>query len=1091
MNLPPAHRRTIAASIDRLRQLSQQDVQPCWRYLSQANMADKSPNQLPPRSHWPKVSINNRGHISWEKGQTTLWLCQQFCWPEQLHQYPLAGLSIKLALRWWADLAEIFVNGSLIQTGDLFDCYTRILLGEALIPDQTVEVILKLVSPGHDDGALVTSRLIFESPQTNLPEPGFIADEMFVLNSYLSQFFPQHLPTLEHALNRLNWECLPDRTLFNQSLIHLRTDLAFLSPWIKERTIHCLGHAHLDLAWLWPISNTWEAAERTFQSVLQLQDEFPQLTYTHSSPALFAWLEAHRPELFAAIQQKVKAGTWAIDAGLWVEPELNLIGGEAIIRQLLYGQRYCLEKFGQVSEIAWLPDSFGFSWQLPQLLTLGGVRYFATQKLHWNDTNAFPHHWFQWQGLDGTKILSLTLPPIGSDIDPAVIVPYAVEWEAITHYQDSLWLPGVGDHGGGPTRDMLQQAQRWANSPFFPQLVFNQVRTFIQCLEKQPELHSSHSLAIAADPPSNHNLPLWQDELYLELHRGCYTTHADQKRYNRQCEDALYQAELFSSIALILTQTPYPKAELETAWKQVLLNQFHDILPGSSIPEVFEDANRAWETSLQISHKIRQTALQSIASFLSLPARPNPKSIPIIIFNSLNWARSEVVSINLSSLPKSNYAWQVHDGSGQPITQQLSNPLQPFLQPTDQSEITQDQLLFMAEDIPSIGYRLFWLSPSYQNTEPLAEIPAEWILHNSYLKITIDSRNGDIASCFDLQQDREILSHPGNHLQAFQDAHQYWDAWNIAPDYADHPLPDFQLTHMQWLDYGPIRQRLRTTRQLNQSTFIQDYILDSQSSVLKIETFVDWQEDHTLVKALFPINFEADYATYEIPFGAIKRSTQSLTPETTAKWEVPALKWADLSQTNYGISLLTAGKHGFSATPCQLSLTLLKAPTWPDPTADRGTHHFVYALYAHQHQWQEAKTVRLGLALNQSLISHIPYYSEEFNHNFYTEEMTTSSAPNWSSSFLDIGDNSLVLSAFKIAEDSEPASNSKLNFILRCYESEGKTCTAKFNGLIQGKLTTLSNCLEQPDSATVEVADSEPDSIVKPWKVMSYNMAAS
>jgi alpha-mannosidase len=455
--------------------------------------------------------------------------------PETLQGYPLQNLCLRLSLAWWSEDAQIYVDGNFKQAGDLFDYFTRICLSSRIAPGQTFTLALRLVSPSHDDGALVRSHLIYEVPPASdlpSPEPSFIADELEVLQIYVQALAPEKLADLEAALGQLDWsilkahenqeletkdqeirdlairatiapESLPPspsplplsriQSLFHQSLAILRQHLLPLSAWIKHHHIHCLGHAHLDLAWLWPVAETWRAAERTFESVLALQNDFPELTYTHSSPALFAWVEQHRPDLFTTIQEKVKAGSWSIDAGLWVEPELNIVSGEAIARQILYGQRYCQEKFGQISPIAWLPDTFGFCAQLPQLLKLGGIKVFATQKLRWNDTTEFPHDLFTWQAPDGSQVLGWTLPPIGTDFDPVAIAQYATQWTTKTQIPHALWLPGIGDHGGGPTRDMLAKAQRWAQSPFFPQVSFTHATDFVTTI--------THALSGIPDRP--------------------------------------------------------------------------------------------------------------------------------------------------------------------------------------------------------------------------------------------------------------------------------------------------------------------------------------------------------------------------------------------------------------------------------------------------------------------------------------------------------------------------------------------------------------------------------------------------------------
>ncbi|NJM99170.1 MAG: alpha-mannosidase [Phormidesmis sp. RL_2_1] len=663
----------LQADLNRLRQLNTQDIQAHWHWQDQDwAIADiTATNTL----NWPIAPLNDRHHIAWPRGRHIRWLYQSITVPSNLYGYPLAGLTLRLSLTWWADDAQIFINHTLVQSGDLFECFTRLCLSKAVSVGETFQVAIRLISPGHDGGALVRSHLTYELPKHHAtPEPSFIADELTVL----AILEPTSQLQIQAALSQLDWHSLnhPDPISsqpkssanalhlwqnlthtntphhlainailhpFHQELSQLRRALKPLSTALKQRQIQCIGHAHLDMAWLWPIADTWDAAERTFQSVLNLQQDFPELTYTHSSPALFEWIEHHRPELFRQIQQKVATGHWSIDAGLWIEPELNFISGEAIARQILYAQRYCQEKFDTISTIAWLPDSFGFCWQLPQLLTQGGIETFATLKLSWNDTTEFPHQLFWWQSPDGSRILSLMLPPIGTDIDPIKMATYAAKWEASTGSTNTLWLPGLGDHGGGPTRDMLEKFQRWATSPFFPDLSFTSATQYINALQSAP-----------SSQPSTSALPIWNNELYLELHRGCYTTHADQKRHNRRSEDLLYQAEVFATIAQIAYDSPFPKHPLAQAWKSLLFNQFHDILPGTAISEVFAEADLGWQQIKAIGNHVLSQSLSTITSHIPLPTPPHPQAKAIVVFNALSWPRSEVVTLALDTVKNSS-----------------------------------------------------------------------------------------------------------------------------------------------------------------------------------------------------------------------------------------------------------------------------------------------------------------------------------------------------------------------------------------------------------------------------------------------------
>ncbi|MBD2165387.1 alpha-mannosidase [Calothrix membranacea FACHB-236] len=1088
-----SHTKLISEAIEQLRSFCQENLQSTWLYQeSDCDITEVTASNL---SRWNPVQLNAKGHIAWTTGKQVLWLAQKLVVPQDLQGYPLAGLSLRLALLWWADAAEIYVNGKLVLEGDLFDCSPRVLLSQGVTPGEEFIVALRLVSPGHDNGALVRSLLVYESPDYNRPDAGFVANELAVLQLYLERFAPEQLEVLAGLVGELtNRKGAKDRkeevkneteewenilaTLRHHLQDYLRSS-AFIGG--SKSKIYLLGHAHLDLAWLWPVSETWNAAQHTFESALKLQADFPELIYCHSTPALYAWIEEHRPDLFKAIQQAVAAGRWEVIGATWVEPDLNLIAGESIVRQLLYGQRYIEEKFGKLSPIVWVPDSFGFCATLPQFFVNAGVEYFVTQKLQWNDTTKFDYGAFWWRSPDGSEVFSVMSAAIGEGIDPVKMANYAYEWETKTGLKDALWLPGVGDHGGGPTRDMLETAQRWQTSPFFPDLEFTTAEKYLQHIKETLNQNPSSS---PSSPSSPH--PIWEDELYLEFHRGCYTTHGDQKRWNRRCEGLLYQAELFASLANISCGVEYPKAEIETAWKQVLFQQFHDILPGSSITQVYVDALPQWQQVEEVGTKILQASLLAIASHINLPQPPQPNSLPVVVFNSLNWQRSEVVSVSLPKTETANQQWQVYDVAGKELPSQVSES---------------STLLFFASDIPSVGYRLFWLIPT-SSLPSSPQLTSDWVLENEFLRVTVNPNTGDLSSVFDKTQQREVLSGAGNQLQAFQDSGQYWDAWNIDPNYAQHPLPPTTLKSIEWLEKGAVQSRLRVVRQLGNSEFSQDYILSVGEPILKIATTVNWQENHVLLKAAFPLNLEADFATYEIPCGAIRRTTKPQTPAEKAKWEVPALRWADLTeeatpenssiqnpkskiQNCYGVSLLNDCKYGYDSQPNQLRLTLLRSPNWPNPEADKGFHEFTYALYPHAGSWESAQTVKRGYELNIPL--QVIIHPLTTQHSA-TPLATTGGTPatQWllstphTRSFLNLSADNLILMTLKQVEDDSQ------QFIVRCYECHGDAAKLSLQsdiGLILGDAVDL---LER--STTTKFSSEQEKLNIQPWKIASFRM---
>jgi alpha-mannosidase len=1017
---------SLSDSIAHLRNLTQVSVQSLWHWC----LADLSLESA--RSGWQDWAIaplNGREHVAWARGRQMIWLGQRIVVP--LQDYSLEGFELRLSLTWWAESARIFVNGVLVQEGDLFDHSARVLLSGAVEPGEAIEVLIQLVSPGHDDGALVKAICVYErvDGEEFSPEPGFVADELAVLQAYVTQFLPERLGELAEGVAGIDWGAVGERERFDRSLATARQNLLPLGAEIRGRSIQLVGHAHLDLAWLWDIADTWDAAERTFKSVLQLQQDFPELTFCHTSPALFAWIEENRPELFAAIQA---AGRWEIVAGMWVEPELNLVVGESLVRQVLYGQRYVRERFGEVSKVAWLPDSFGFCWQLPQVLRQGGVEYFVTQKLRWNDTTQFPHDVFGWKAPDETQIFSHHSAPIGEGIDPVKMAKYAVEWEAKTGLRRSMWLPGVGDHGGGPTRDMLNVARRWGRSPFFPALEFGSVLEFLQQTEQEIE-RAEHL-----------ELPIWNEDLYLEFHRGCYTTHANQKRRNRRCEELLFEAEMFASIATLLTDAVYPKAEIEAAWKKVLFNQFHDILPGSAIPEVYRDADEFWQDAEEMGERIGAGALGAIGAQIDLPEPPVAGAMPIAVFNALNWGRSEIVEV-------AGGDWQVLDLEGnQVLTAKMSDTLGIGVR-------------FLAEDVPAIGYRCFWLCPV---DGKLLEIePDESVLENQYLRVTIDLTTGNLSSVFDKFNQREVLNGAGNELQAFRDEGQYWDAWNIDPNYPDHPLP-VEFVRSYPGVWNGLEQEIWVERRVRRSLFKQAYRLQADSPVLRIDTEVDWQEWHVLVKAAFPLNLEADFATYEVPFGAMQRTTRRESDREKAQWEVPALRWADLGDGEYGVSLLNDCKYGYDSEPGRLRLTLLRGTEWPDPEADLGIHRFSYGLYGHGGDWRSAQTVRRGYEFNQPL-------------RVVRLSAAAGQLPGVGQ-FLEVPGENAIVSAFKQSEDGSG------QWILRIYECHGEQVGMTWGNRSKYLLSDYLE-LENPQCGNLlETQLASECSKISPWEISTF-----
>lgn len=1028
---------SIALVLEQLRRLCRQNCQSHWYCLPGA------PWEISDWQTYPLGKVNEKGYLIWEKGEKNQWFAQTFTVPKALADYPLDGLTLRLALTWWAKDAQIFVNGELVQAGDLFDSKARVLLTDNSQIGQTFTVALKLTSPGHDIGGLMQSQLIFEREYPDL-DPGFIADEIEVLSLYLAQFESERLAQLSKTLEAITWNKISDQEQFDQSLLQLRQRLLLLTEGLKQQQINLLGHAHLDMAWLWQLEETWEVGERTFQSVINLQTEFADLVFGHTSPVLYQWIEEHRPALFEQIQVAIKKGNWELLGGMWVEPEVNIISGESLARQFLYGQRYFEAKFGQISKVAWLPDSFGFCGQLPQIFHQSGIDYFVTGKLHWNDTNSFPHGAFHWRSPDGTEIFTVMSPPNLAgvmDNQPLPMANYANRWQEQTGLKECLWLPGVGDHGGGPSRDMWEMKERWQNSEFFPTINTAKAEHFLAGIKQKLQ--------------SDQSFPIWERELYLELHRGCFTVHADQKLYNRQCEHLLYEAELWSSFANWLGGYSYPKEELELAWKKVLLNQFHDILPGTSIPEVFVTANQAWQEVYQTTNKIINQALKHLSDQINYPSYHHDsteRETPLLVFNPLHWSQSQLVEIPIQE----GKHYQVYDGQ----TKTLVN-----------SQITAEGSLIFLVDSPPLTCKYYWLKTKepLSNSQQLESFSQDPILNNGLLKVEISLDNGEIASIYDLANQRQVLAGHGNQLQFFRDQGQYWDAWNIDPNYEQYPLSSAKLINYQWLEQGPLHWRLRVVKKFQQSVFTQDYCLTKDSPLLEIKTEVDWQETHVMVKAAFPIALQSEFFTTEAPCAVVDRPTNPQTETEKAQWEVPHQHWFSLTdQTeNYGVSLLNNCKYGCDVKDNLMRLTLLRSSVWPDPSADRGKHKFSYYFYPHQGNWRSAKTVAVGYGIHRPLRTYFPE-----NFNPLSSQKLLSPGEPW----LNLGSDNLCLMALKLREDYPD------QWVLRCYEMSGESAQLEVITAFDHRVKTRLNLLE-------EAQPEENNNHVNPWQIVSVCLA--
>ena len=748
----------------------------------------------------------------------------------------------------------------------------------------------------------------------------------------------------------------------------LKEGIDFAGPPLNV-DITAVGHAHIDVAWLWTLAQTRRKAERTFHNVIRLMDEFPEFHFVQSQPQLYEVIREDHPQLFSEIQKRVAAKQWEPIGGMWVEADCNITGSESLVRQFLLGRNYFRQHFGVDAEspVLWLPDVFGYAWNLPQLIREAGLEYFFTIKIGWSQYNRFPYDSFWWQGLDGTRVLthfsttkkteSVLAATYNSDATPDQTLGTWTNFQQKDYGSPGMTPPllmsyGWGDGGGGPTREMLENIRDMGDFPSTPHIHTGRVDEFFHKLKTEV----------------GDNLPVWNGELYLEYHRGTYTTQARNKRANRKSEFLLHDAEFLAAYASQLDPDyQYPYAEFSKAWRLVCLNQFHDIIPGSSIKAVYGESLRQYEQVHQIVTEIREQALAVIAQAWGAD---------YLLVNPTSFTRNEPIEI---------------DGS-----LELSGALPPY-----------------SVTIPDSAR----LNLPVSNTlicEPQR-------LENDFLRVALNAE-GDITSIYDKVAARDVLFEGAvaNQFQAFEDIPLGWDAWDIDIFYDDKMWLAEPATSVSIVESGALRVTLEIKRRILNSDYVQRISLRYNSPRLDFETTISWRERKILLKTAFPVNILSPTATYETQWGNVERPTHRNTSWDWARFETAAQKWVDLSEGDYGVSLLNDCKYGHDIHDNIMRLTLLRGATVPDPDADLGEHHFTYSLFPHVGGWGE-HTIAEAYALNDPII----VYQDK------ARKAETGVTDSEAESFIAVDQPNIVIETIKKAEDG-------CGFIVRLYESQRK-----------------------------------------------------
>ena len=841
------------------------------------------------------------------------------------------------------------------------------------------------------------------------------------------------LQSLNQSLNMIEW-LNPGSLEFYETVYEAEKYLAEQMNSIEKHhdvTFHCVGHTHIDVAWLWQLKHTREKSARSFSTVLRLMEQYPEYLFLQSQPQLYEYIKNDYPDIYKQMKERIKEGRWETEGGMWLEADCNIPSGESLVRQLLLGSNFLRDEFGKETEYLWLPDVFGYSWALPQILKKSGIETFMTTKISWSQYNRMPHDTFKWRGIDGSEVLTHFItttepwPESTYYTYNGYITPQVVQesWEAYKDKdinQDLILSYGYGDGGGGVNRDMLEMRKRIDEMPGLPYAKPARADDYFR------QLHDT------IDHTEGY-VHTWDGELYLEFHRGTYTSQAEIKRMNRRLELLYRETEWLNVLQALKQQSmdSYPAKDLTEGWKIILRNQFHDIIPGSSINEVYKDAQIEHAEAEQYATKAWDEASSSIVNADSAEGWT--------VFNSAPWKRNDSFFIEVDE----DGTW--HDSDGNALVSQR----------TDGGHVVQ------AHDVPSMGYAPIYFKKDAETAK--AQIPFE--SYNSGINTPFYeiewNEVGQLTKLYDKTHKREVLADDsrGNVLQTFEDKPMMFDAWDIDIFYQEKMKEVTNLASVQFMEQGSLQTVIRFKWEFGSSTITQDMIVYAESRRIDFKTHVDWQERQRLLKVAFPVDVRSTEATYDIQYGNVKRPTHWNTSWDYARFETVGHQWADLSEGGYGVSLLNDSKYGYDIKDHVMRLSLLKSPIHPDPYGDLGEHNFTYSLLPHENSWVEGNTVREAWQLNNPLT---------YKHGEVTPK---------GQSLLNCSADNLMIDAVKKAEYEDAV-------VIRLHEFEGKRVNARLFG--DWSIASWQECdlMERPISD--EVNNGEIDFYIKPYEIKTF-----
>ncbi len=815
----------------------------------------------------------------------------------------------------------------------------------------------------------------------------------------------------------------------------------------KSPIIYCVGHTHIDCAWLWTLRVTEDKAVRSFSTVLELMKEYPEYVFMSSQPQLYKYVKKNAPDVYEQIKERVKEGRWEPDGGMFVEADCNIASGEALVRQFVHGQRFFKEEFGVDNEILWLPDVFGYSAALPQILQKCGIPYFMTTKISWNEFNKMPYDTFEWEGIDGSRVLTHFVPT--RDYNKAA-VEGGTETEHFTTYngyinpsqmkgawarysqkylnEEVLCSFGFGDGGGGPTKDMLENQRRLAKGlPGMPRTKMSTAKEFFHVLDKQVT--------------GKKYLPTWVGELYLEYHRGTYTSMARNKKFNRKAEFAYQNEEMYAMLDAQTAGGAYPEKELHEGWEVILRNQFHDILPGSSIKEVYDDSKAEYEGIFAENKALTDATLAHIAAGVKAPKHS------LVVYNPNSAAAYDLVTF---TVPEGMGEPAVYDGETKLAVQKTAD----------------GAYVFFAAGVPGKGYKTYNVKEEAADTTPTMEVSTK-VMENEFFKVEYNEK-GQFAKIYDKKAERDVLKpgEAGNVIVSYEDRPHNYDAWDVNNYYTEKSWDIDQVSAMEVVENGPVRACVKVERKYLDSTITQFIYLYHDIPRIDIKNVIDWKEHQIFVKDYFPIDVHTNEATFDIQYGNVKRDTHDNTSWDFAKFEVCHHKWMDVSEDGYGVSMLNDCKYGVGVRNGVIGMSMLKSAIHPNPEADKELHEFTYSIYPHQGGWREAGTVKQAYQINNPLTCS------------WKENEGGTLAPEYS--LVSSDQDNAVIEVVKKAEDSDAV-------IVRLYECYNRRTPVT---LIFGKeLTSVVECNMMEEGADpVEFTGNQATFEMKPYEIKTLKV---